>query len=40
MHVFFLVGFRNRPVVLLYWWWAYWSYQGGARIIPGRDEAG
>lgn len=36
-HVFFLVGFRNRLVVLLNWAWAYWSYQRGARIILG-DE--
>ncbi|ODS63383.1 MAG: pyridine nucleotide-disulfide oxidoreductase [Arenimonas sp. SCN 70-307] len=26
-HVFFLIGFRNRLVVLLNWFWAYWSYQ-------------
>jgi NADH dehydrogenase len=36
-HVFFLIGFRNRLVVLLDWAWAYWSYQRGARIILGRD---
>ena len=35
MHVFFLIGFRNRLVVLLNWWWAYWSYQRAARIILG-----
>nr|WP_295376962.1 NAD(P)/FAD-dependent oxidoreductase [Pseudoxanthomonas sp.] len=34
-HVFFLIGFRNRLVVLLNWAWAYWSYQRGARIIFG-----
>ncbi|MEO8366121.1 MAG: NAD(P)/FAD-dependent oxidoreductase [Pseudoxanthomonas sp.] len=39
-HVFFLIGFRNRLVVLLNWAWAYWSYQRGARIILGRDEDG
>jgi NADH dehydrogenase len=38
MHVFFLIGFRNRLVVLLNWWWAYWSYQRAARIILGRDR--
>ena len=37
-HVFFLIGFRNRLVVLLNWAWAYWSYQRGARIILGRDD--
>ncbi len=40
MHVFFLIGFRNRLVVLLNWFWAYWSYQRAARIIlgGGRDD--
>ena len=37
-HVFFLIGFRNRLVVLLNWAWAYWSYQRAARIILGRDD--
>ncbi|MDH5824619.1 NAD(P)/FAD-dependent oxidoreductase [Luteimonas sp. RD2P54] len=36
-HVFFLIGFRNRLVVLLNWTWAYWTYQRAARIILGRD---
>ncbi len=39
MHVFFLIGFRNRLVVLLNWWWAYWSYQRAARIILGREKS-
>ncbi|MBS0226799.1 MAG: NAD(P)/FAD-dependent oxidoreductase [Proteobacteria bacterium] len=38
MHVFFLIGFRNRLVVLLNWFWAYWSYQRAARIILGEDR--
>lgn len=37
-HVFFLIGFRNRLVVLLNWAWAYWSYQRSARIILGGAE--
>jgi NADH:ubiquinone reductase (H+-translocating) len=32
-HIFFLIGFRNRLVVLINWTWAYWTYQRGARII-------
>ncbi len=36
--VFFLIGFRNRVVVLFNWWWAYWSYQRAARIILGRSQ--
>lgn len=40
-HVFFLIGFRNRLVVMLNWTWAYWTYQRAARIILGKDpEAG
>ncbi|MCA0394657.1 MAG: NAD(P)/FAD-dependent oxidoreductase [Proteobacteria bacterium] len=38
-HVFFLIGFRNRLVVLLNWCWAYWSYQRAARIILGEDRS-
>lgn len=34
-HVLFLIGFRNRLVVLLNWAVAYWSYQRSARIIFG-----
>jgi NADH dehydrogenase len=36
--VFFLIGFRNRIVVLLNWAVAYWSYQRSARIIFGDDR--
>lgn len=34
-HVFFLIGFRNRMVVMIDWAQAYWSYQRSARIILG-----
>lgn len=34
-HVFFLIGFRNRLVVLTNWAWAYWTYQRHARIVLG-----
>lgn len=37
-HVFFLIGFRNRIIVLINWAWAYWSYQRHARIILGGEE--
>jgi NADH dehydrogenase len=33
IHIFFLIGFRNRLVVLLDWAWAYLSYQRAARLI-------
>ncbi len=32
-HIFFLIGFRNRLVVLLDWAWAYFTYDRSARII-------
>ncbi len=34
-HVYFLIGFRNRFVVLVNWGMAYMSYQRAARIIFG-----
>ena len=34
-HIFFLIGFRNRLVVLIDWAAAYWTYRRGARIIVG-----
>ena len=32
-HLFFLIGFRNRIIVLVNWGWSYWTYQRHARII-------
>ncbi len=40
IHIFFLIGFRNRLLVLINWAWAYWSYQRHARIILGKDDGG
>jgi NADH dehydrogenase len=39
-HVFFLIGFRNRLLVLLNWAWAYWTYQRHARIVHGGVASG
>jgi len=39
-HVYFLIGFRNRLVVLLDWAWAYWSFQRYARVVTGAELAG
>jgi len=33
VHIIFLVGFRNRLVVLFQWAWAYFSFNKGARLI-------
>lgn len=35
IHIFFLIGFRNRIVVLIEWAWAYFTYERGARLITG-----
>ena len=34
-HVWFLIGFRNRFVVLMDWAWAYWTYDRSARVVAG-----
>ena len=34
-HVYFLIGFRNRLVVLMDWGWAYWSFARYARVVTG-----
>jgi NADH:ubiquinone reductase (H+-translocating) len=35
VHIFFLIGFRNRILVLLQWGWSYATYSRGARLITG-----
>jgi len=35
VHVSFLIGFRNRLVVMLDWLWSYVTFQSGARLITG-----
>ena len=37
-HVYFLIGYRNRLVVLVNWMTAYWSYRRVARIILGNPH--
>jgi NADH dehydrogenase len=34
----FLVGFRNRMIVLFQWMWSFVSYERGARLITGPLE--
>jgi len=38
IHIFFLIGFRNRFLVITQWAWAYLTYQRGARLITGTDK--
>ncbi len=33
VHIFFLIGFRNRFIVLFEWVWSYFTYSRGARLI-------
>lgn len=35
VHIYFLIGFRNRLAVLFNWAWSYFTYQRGARLITG-----
>jgi len=35
VHIFFLIGFRNRVSILIEWIWAYLTFQRGARLITG-----
>jgi NADH dehydrogenase len=38
IHIFFLIGFRNRFLVITQWAWAYLTYQRGARLITGKAD--
>jgi NADH dehydrogenase len=38
VHILYLVGFRNRLVVLINWAWAYFTLSRGARLITGDIE--
>ena len=45
VHIFFLIGFRNRILVMIQWAWSYLTYGRGARIItleesPAMSAAG
>src|SRR5438309_1684130 len=38
IHILFLIGFRNRLIVMIQWAWSYLTYERGARLITGSDE--
>jgi NADH:ubiquinone reductase (H+-translocating) len=38
VHVFFLIGFRNRLGVLREWLWTYITFNDGVRLITGKQE--
>ncbi|MBV9948376.1 MAG: FAD-dependent oxidoreductase, partial [Myxococcales bacterium] len=35
VHIWYLIGFRNRLIVMINWAWSYLTYRRGARIITG-----
>jgi NADH dehydrogenase len=37
LHIYFLVGFRSRIIVIINWAWAYFTHSRGARIILGNE---
>ena len=38
-HIYFLIGFRNRLIVMLNWAWTFVTLQRGSRLITGIDGA-
>jgi NADH dehydrogenase len=35
VHIWYLIGFKNRLVVMIIWAWSYFTYRRGARLITG-----
>ncbi|HSN20796.1 MAG TPA: NAD(P)/FAD-dependent oxidoreductase, partial [Usitatibacter sp.] len=35
-HIYFLINFRNRVVVMIDWAWSYWTFQRYSRIVTKR----
>ena len=40
IHLLYLVGFRNRLMVVMQWAWAYLRFEKAARLITGNMEEG
>jgi NADH dehydrogenase len=38
VHIYFIIGFRNRVGVLFEWVWTYFTFTRGARLITGSTE--
>lgn len=38
IHILYLIGFRNRILVMMQWAWAWVTYQRGIRLITGSPE--
>ena len=39
IHIFFLIGFRNRLLVMFQWAWSYLTYERAARLITGESRS-
>jgi NADH:ubiquinone reductase (H+-translocating) len=39
VHIFYLIGFKNRFVVMFTWAWSYLTYGRGARLVVGEPTA-
>ena len=37
IHIFYLIGFRNRLIVFMDWTWNYFTFSRGARLIVDKD---
>jgi NADH dehydrogenase len=40
IHIYYLIGFRNRLVTLFQWAWTYFTFNRGARLITANNERG
>jgi len=38
VHIYYLIGFKNRLFVLMSWGWTYLSYRRGARLIIDKNS--
>jgi NADH dehydrogenase len=39
LHLVYLIGFRNRVIVLINWWWRYFDWPAGPRLIMADVES-
>ena len=37
VHIFYLIGFKNRLLVFIQWFWSYMTLGRGARLITSRN---
>ena len=37
IHIYYLIGYDNKLLVLIQWAWNYFTRKRGARLITGKD---